>query len=176
MNNKDLPMMVALAKAVSGSSGGGSSLPEPVTNNVYTGDCLMGVTNSRGVKSWLVGDTVFQILVSSNSSGVISVNSGRSSKNADILSLLTKATTDIDTNFSQIVLRWASGKLPGDTEINTIRCSYKCSGFAIHPSTDVTQLYFPYTHISDSDTLVKGLFVVTLSDDNTKSIVYYPET
>lgn len=175
MNNKDLPMMVAVAKAVSGASSG-SSLPEPVTTNAYTGDILIGVTNSRGVKSWLVGDTVFQILVSANSSGVISVNSGRSSKNADILALLSKATTDIDTNFSQIVLRWASGKLPGDSEVNTIRCSYKCSGFTMHPSTDDTQLFFPYTHVSDSNTLVKGLFVVTLSGDNTKTIVYYPET
>lgn len=174
MNNKDLPMMVAVAKAVSGSSRGG--LPTPVTTNVYTGDSIMGVTNSKGVKSWLVGDTVFQILVTANSSGVISVNSGRSSKNADILALLSKSTTDIDTNFSQIVLRWASGKLPGDTNTNTIRCSYKCSGFAMHPSTDVTQLYFPYTHISEENTLVKGLFVVTLSGDNDKSVVYYPET
>lgn len=33
MNNKDLPMMVAVAKAVSSASGGGSSLPEVTTDD-----------------------------------------------------------------------------------------------------------------------------------------------
>ena len=42
MNNKDLPMMVAVAKAVSGSSGGGSSLPEVTTDD---NGKFLGVTN-----------------------------------------------------------------------------------------------------------------------------------
>lgn len=42
MNNKDLPLMVAVAKAVSGASGGGSSLPEVTTDD---NGKFLGVTN-----------------------------------------------------------------------------------------------------------------------------------
>lgn len=175
MNNKDLPMLVAVAKAVSGSSGGGSSLPEPVTTDTYSGDTLLGVTTSGGAKSWKVINSIFQIAVR-NSGGTYSIYPSRCSKNIGIKNLLSMFGSDIDINISNIVLRWMSGNLPGDTNYSTAKAGFKCSGYSISQQTGDIQLHFPYSHISENNTLVKGLFVVTLSGDNDKSVVYYPET
>ena len=91
MNNKDLPMIVAVAKAVSGASGGGSSLPEVTTDD---NGKFLGVTNG----AWDKVDNPIPSLTSSDNGKFLGIQNSK----------IVKARPVPNGSINGQILKWGS--------------------------------------------------------------------
>ena len=170
MNNKDLPMMVAVAKAVSGSSGGG--LPTPVTPT-KTGGVLGGITTDIQNKNFVPEILNYQLSVRGASASEFAVQSQRTAKNVDIMNFFNKTATDILSMAGNITMLLFNYKPDGSGVNGTVRI--KMSHYVSQTVGDkYIDMYFPYVSYYN-ETMYKGVFIIHCTEE-AYTCNYYPET
>lgn len=170
MNNKDLPMMVAVAKAVSSASGGG--LPTPVTPTQNSA-VLGGITTDFKNKNFIPAILDYQLSVKGTSASEFVVQTQRTAKNADIMSFFNKSATNIEPIAGNITMLLFNHKPDGSGVNGTTRI--KMSHYFSNTVGDkYIDMYFPYESYYN-ETMYKGVFIIHCTEE-AYTCNYYPET